>query len=243
MLVIGLGCSPQTKSPYSEDFRGFMDTNGIEGDIKNYMQNLNKHLFSGEASWFQTYVKLHGEVGLNAAMSNAEKILSISGINEETKQKIQELSREKAFETLNDLYEEAQKGITIHASGYGGGGGGGSGWNHGGYIKPIYRAMGGPARGVDTISAMLQPGEFVVRKSSVARAGLSALTAINRGDIMSAARSLGNRVATSYNNSRNWSNTVNNNQRTSNNSIRIFNRTAGSRVSSYRNLANRIALA
>lgn len=97
------------ESPYSEDFRGFMDTNGIEGDIKNYMQKLNKHLFSGEASWFQTYVKLHGEVGLNAAMSNAEKILSISGINEETKQKIQELSREKAFETLNYLYKEAQK--------------------------------------------------------------------------------------------------------------------------------------
>lgn len=119
----------------------------------------------------------------------------------------------------------------------------------GGFIKnkrgmnTIFRAGGGPARGVDVVPAMLQPGEFVVRKSGVARAGLSALTALNRGDLMTAARSLGNQSTTSYNNSRNWSNVVNNNQRSAVNNIRIFNRNNGARLNSYHSLANRIALA
>lgn len=109
-------------------------------------------------------------------------------------------------------------------------------------MKPVYRASGGTARGVDVVPAMLQPGEFVVRKDSVKRIGLGALTAINRGDLISAARNLGNRFNNSYNNSRNWSNVVNNNQRTATNNIKIFNRTPGARANSYYGLANRVAL-
>ncbi len=112
----------------------------------------------------------------------------------------------------------------------------------GGMISPIYRATGG-ALGVDTVPAMLQPGEFIMRKASVAKAGLSTMFALNRGDLAAAARSLGSRFGGNYNNSRNWNNVVNNNQKTQSNYIKIFNKNTSARVSSYYGLANRIALA
>lgn len=112
----------------------------------------------------------------------------------------------------------------------------------GGMITPIHRATGG-ALGVDTVPAMLQPGEFVMRKASVSKAGLSTMFALNRGDLAAAARSLGSRFGGSYNNSRNWNSVVNNNQKNQNNYIRVFNRNTSARVSSYYGLANRIALA
>ena len=117
----------------------------------------------------------------------------------------------------------------------------GGGWNHGGAIRPIYRATGG-ALGVDTVPAMLQPGEFVMRRSAVSKAGLSTMFALNRGDMATAARSLGARFSGNYNNSRNWSNTINNNQRTQTNYIKVLNRNTSSRLNSYYGLANRIAL-
>lgn len=113
----------------------------------------------------------------------------------------------------------------------------------GGFIRPIYRAAGGGARGVDVVPAMLQPGEFVMRRSSVAKVGNNVLAALNRGDLKYAYRALGGKVANSWNNSRNWSNTVNNNQRSSRNQINIYNRNASQTASSYVSLANRIALA
>ena len=113
----------------------------------------------------------------------------------------------------------------------------------GGLIGPIYRAMGGLGVGVDSVPAMLQPGEFVVRKASVDKMGLSTMFALNRGDMVAAARSLGTRFSNSYNNSKNWSSIVNNNQKTQSNYIKIFNRTKSARVGSYYSLANRIALA
>lgn len=122
------------------------------------------------------------------------------------------------------------------------GGGGGGGWNHGGAIRPIYRATGGEI-GVDTVPAMLQPGEFVMRKSAVSKAGLSTMFALNRGDMASAARSLGARFSGNYNNSRNWSSTINNNQKTQTNYIKVLNRNSSSKLNSYYGLANRIALA
>lgn len=119
---------------------------------------------------------------------------------------------------------------------------GGIVFNHGGTVRPIYRATGGEA-GVDTVPAMLQPGEFVMRKSSVAKVGLSTLFALNRGDMTAAARSLGTRFSGNYNNSRNWSNTVNNNQKSVKNFIQVNNRNASSRLNTYYGMANRIALA
>lgn len=108
-------------------------------------------------------------------------------------------------------------------------------------VRPIYRAGGG--LGVDTVPAYLQPGEFVMRKSSVDRVGLSTLFALNRGDLAAAARNLGARFNQSYNNSRNWNSVVNNNQKTQSNVFKIFNRNKSGRVNTYYSLANRIALA
>lgn len=111
----------------------------------------------------------------------------------------------------------------------------------GGFITPIHRATGG-ALGVDTVPAMLQPGEFIMRKAAVDKIGLSTLFGINRGDLAYAARSLGSRFGNSFNNSRNWNNVVNNNQKTQSNYIRIFNKNKSGRVNTYYGLANRIAL-
>lgn len=119
----------------------------------------------------------------------------------------------------------------------------GGGLARGGVIRPIYRATGGGARGVDTIPAMLQPGEFVMRRSSANKVGMNVLSALNRGDLKYAYRALGGKIANSWNNSRNWSNTVNNNQRSSQAQINIFNRNASQSIGSYYSLANRIALA
>lgn len=113
----------------------------------------------------------------------------------------------------------------------------------GGKIRPIYRATGGGTRGVDTVPAMLQPGEFVMRRSSANKVGMNVLSALNRGDLKYAYRALGGKIANSWNNSRNWNNTVNNNQRSSRAQINIFNRNASQSVGSYYSLANRIALA
>lgn len=118
---------------------------------------------------------------------------------------------------------------------------------NGGNIKAIIlrRASGGtvPSRGVDTVPAMLQPGEFVVNKPATAKAGLGALYAINRGDLTSAARSIGTKIPTTNTYAKTWQNIVNNNQRTSTAHVSIYNRTSGGRMNTYSNLANKIALA
>lgn len=119
----------------------------------------------------------------------------------------------------------------------------GGGLARGGVIRPIYRANGGGTRGVDTVPAMLQPGEFVMRRSSANKVGMNVLSALNRGDLKYAYRALGGKIANSWNNSRNWNNTVNNNQRSSRAQINIFNRNASQSIGSYYSLANRIALA
>lgn len=100
-------------------------------------------------------------------------------------------------------------------------------------------------RGVDTVPAFLQPGEFVMRRGSVAKAGLGVMAALNRGDLAAAARGLGSRLITggSFNNSKNWSNITNNNQRTNNNVFNIVNRNMSARMNTYHSLANRIATA
>lgn len=62
----------------------------------------------------------------------------------------------------------------------------------GGYVRPIYKSVGGTfARGVDTIPAMLAPGEFVQRSSAVSLAGLGVMEALNHGDLDTAYRLLG----------------------------------------------------
>jgi hypothetical protein len=111
----------------------------------------------------------------------------------------------------------------------------------GGLISPIYRASGGLSQGIDTVPAMLSPGEYVVKRSAVAKAGLGVLNALNHGDLGAAARSIGSRFTNSWNNSRSYASTVNNNQKTVTNNVTVNNRTRGGSLNSYWSLANRMA--
>jgi TP901 family phage tail tape measure protein len=67
------------------------------------------------------------------------------------------------------------------------GGGTGGGWTDmqvaakGGLINPMKFAMGGFAKGTDTVPAMLTPGEFIMSKYAVDSYGIDAMRAINNG--------------------------------------------------------------
>lgn len=105
----------------------------------------------------------------------------------------------------------------------------------------LLRALMGRGRGVDTVPAFLQPGEFVMRKSAVEKAGTGVFAALNRGDFAAAAHAIGSKFNSSWDNSHHWSNqiTTNNNNTTSN---YFF---AGGQVrgrrAPYRSMANRVA--
>lgn len=102
----------------------------------------------------------------------------------------------------------------------------------GGYIKPIYRAGGGGAKGVDTIAAMLSPGEFVQRASAVRTAGLGVMNALNQGDLTQAYRLLGSKISNHNNNSKSWSSVDSHN--TSNKQTVInYNYNRSARASAY----------
>jgi hypothetical protein len=55
------------------------------------------------------------------------------------------------------------------------------GKSSGGMIKPKYFSIGGPARGTDTVPAMLTPGEFVMSKYAVSNYGVDKMKAMNTG--------------------------------------------------------------
>lgn len=105
----------------------------------------------------------------------------------------------------------------------------------------IDRLLAGRGRGVDTVPAFLQPGEFVMRRSAVEKAGTGVFAALNRGDFAAAAHAIGNKFNSSWDNSHHWNNqiTTNNNNTTSN---YFF---AGGQVrgrrAPYRSIANRVA--
>ncbi len=111
----------------------------------------------------------------------------------------------------------------------------------GGLITPIYRASGGLSRGVDTIPAMLAPGEYDVKSSADSKAGVGVLDALNHGDLGGAARAIGSKFTNSWDNSRSYSRVINNNQKTITNRIGIVNKTRGGALNSYYSFANRMA--
>lgn len=97
------------------------------------------------------------------------------------------------------------------------------------------------ARGVDTVPAMLSPGEYVMKPSIVKKAGLGVMHALNRGDLGAAARSLAQNVSNRTWN-RNNTSTVNSKVTNYNtNNFRILNKNASARLNSYYSLANRFA--
>lgn len=105
---------------------------------------------------------------------------------------------------------------------------------HGGMLTPAYR-------GVDTVPAMLSPGEFVMKPSAVKKAGLGAMYALNRGDLGAAARSLAGNVSNNWYKNNNASINNSRNTKTNINNFKIINRNTSARLNSYYSLANRLA--
>lgn len=104
----------------------------------------------------------------------------------------------------------------------------------------VYLASGGSPRGVDIVPAMLQPGEFVVRRSAVEKVGLSAMNALNTGNLGYFARMVGRQdVYGDYTGAKTWvrNNTSNDNRKSSR--IVVNNYTRGARLNRYYALANR----
>ena len=114
----------------------------------------------------------------------------------------------------------------------------------GGYIKPLYKASGGgiSARGVDTVPALLQPGEFVVRKSVVDKIGIPAMTALNLGDSKLAAKLIGRPNVTTHNGGNSYSRNYGDNRKSIRQYVKIINRNSSATLNSYHSLGNRLAL-
>jgi TP901 family phage tail tape measure protein len=96
--------------------------------------------------------------------------------------------------TTNPKYDDGNKiwsGTTVIIPGGGtagagmsSGGGGGFGMQvaaKGGLINPMRFALGGFAKGTDTVPAMLTPGEFIMSKYAVEAHGINTMKAINNG--------------------------------------------------------------
>ena len=106
----------------------------------------------------------------------------------------------------------------------------------------IYRAAGGMTpRGVDTVPAMLQPGEFVVRRSTVDKVGLTALNALNTGNVGYFAKALGRQnIYGDYNGAKTWNTNSYDNRKSTRNKVIVNNFTRGARLNRYYSLANRL---
>jgi hypothetical protein len=91
-------------------------------------------------------------------------------------------------EEATTAYDAASE-KTLGPVGEGGtGGGGGAGgrfgmqmMSKGGMVKPNYFAMGGFAKGTDTVPAMLTPGEFIMSKYAVDTHGINTMKSLNGG--------------------------------------------------------------
>ena len=243
-----------------QGFKEFFNENGVEGDVNAYMDRIRETggtYFKDQYNWFYRFIQGHPNTGLrvgeNNDVDNGGKWSAIWVLSEADKKKLQDYTRDRAKDLIDEYWDSREEDVKKaneearkreqerNQTSF-------QWWNpftwfgnHGGTIRPIYRATGG--LGVDTVPAMLQPGEFVMRRAAVAKAGLGTMYALNRGDMVAAARSLGTRFSPSYNNSRNWNNVVNNNQKTQSNYIKVINKNKSGRVGTYYNLSNRIALA
>lgn len=108
---------------------------------------------------------------------------------------------------------------------------------HGGLLTtPAYRSVG-----VDTVPAMLSPGEFVMKPSAVRKAGLGMMYALNRGDLGAAARSLAGSVNNNWYRNNNASINNSRSTKTNINNFKIINKNASARLNSYYSLANRLS--
>lgn len=97
------------------------------------------------------------------------------------------------------------------------------------------------SRGIDTVPAMLAPGEFVMKQSAVRKAGLGVMYALNHGDLGMAARRLAGNVSNNWYKNNNAQINNSRNNKTNINNITINNRSNSGRLNSYYALANRLS--
>ena len=100
-------------------------------------------------------------------------------------QRALEAAKAKAA-AAQESYDAAAANITGSTGGATGGGGGGGSTSmqmlsKGGMVKPNYFAMGGFAKGTDTVPAMLTPGEFIMSKYAVNAHGINTMKSLNSG--------------------------------------------------------------
>jgi len=120
------------------------------------------------------------EDALNAAYDTGQwaKFAELQRALEEAKKKVADATQ--AYDAASAEISGSAGEVTP-----GGGGGGGSTsmqmMSKGGMVKPNYFAMGGFAKGTDTVPAMLTPGEFIMSKYAVDAHGINTLKSMNSG--------------------------------------------------------------
>ena len=121
------------------------------------------------------------EDALNAAYDTGQwaKFAELQRALEEAKKKVAD-----ATEVYDSASEKITGPVVEGETGGGGGPGGRFGFqmmSKGGMVKPNYFAMGGFAKGTDTVPAMLTPGEFIMSKYAVDSYGLNNMKSLNNG--------------------------------------------------------------
>lgn len=199
------------------------DFYGLNGDNIGMWFNSNSNVQSTFEKWLAT---------INAAV--------VASAVSEFKQ-LQEITKElgAANTNLREIRTKIRNGTATESTGPSRRGTRWEGMANGGVV---HKAAGGPIRGVDVVPAMLQPGEYIVRKSTVDRIGLTTLNALNTGNVGYFARAFGRQnIYGDYSNARTWNTTSNDNRKSINNIVKVYNNSRGSSLNRYYSLANRLA--
>jgi len=160
---------------YNSTPQGVLDSqaqvDGSAADYAEFDSSVEALSAAEEAMWA-------AEDALNAAYDSGQwaKFAELQRALEAAKAKVADAT---------EVYDSASGKIIGDASGNIGGSGGGFGsmqmMSKGGMVKPNYFAMGGFAKGTDTVPAMLTPGEFIMSKYAVDTHGINTMKSMNTG--------------------------------------------------------------
>jgi len=160
---------------YNSTPQGVLDSqaqvDGSAADYTEFDSSVEALSAAEEAMWA-------AEDALNAAYDSGQwaKFAELQRALEAAKAKVSDAT---------EVYDAASEKITGDTSGNIGGSGGGFGsmqmMSKGGMVKPNYFAMGGFAKGTDTVPAMLTPGEFIMSKYAVDTHGINTMKSMNTG--------------------------------------------------------------
>jgi hypothetical protein len=160
---------------YNSTPQGVLDSqaqvDGSAADYAEFDSSVEALSAAEEAMWA-------AEDALNAAYDSGQwaKFAELQRALEAAKAKVADAT---------EVYDSASEKIIGDTSGNTGGSGGGftsmQMMSKGGMVKPNYFAMGGFAKGTDTVPAMLTPGEFIMSKYAVDAHGINTMKSINNG--------------------------------------------------------------